>query len=118
MDILTELAIIFLFGLGGKVLEALLGAGFPASVLGVVLLLITLRTRLVKGRHIDRTASFLSANMGFFFLPSAVAVMGDYPAVAPVLLPVIVIMVVTLLITFAVTYAVAALTQKLLKGRA
>ena len=118
MDILTELAIIFLFGLGGKALEALLGAGFPASVLGLVLMLIALRTRMVKSHHIDRAAGFLSANMGFFFLPSAVAVMGDYPAVAPVLLPVIVIMVVTLLITFVVTYAVAALTQKLMKRRA
>ena len=117
MDILTQLAIIFLFGLGGKALEYALGAGFPASVIGLILMLIALRVKVVKTEHIDRTADFLSANMGFFFLPSAVAVMGEYSTVAPVLVPVVVIMVVTLLVTFAVTYAVAALTQKLMKGR-
>jgi holin-like protein len=86
----------------------------PASVLGLLLMLAALGLKLVKPDHLGATADYLSANMGFFFLPAAAAILENYEYAAPVLVQVILICIISTVLTFFVTYGTVRLFRIIL----
>jgi holin-like protein len=104
MQILRQLGIILFFGFLGEILSYYSPFAMPASVLGLLLMLAALGLKLVKPEHLGATGDYMSANMGFFFLPAAATILENYEFVAPVLAQVILICVVSTLLTFFATY--------------
>lgn len=86
MSVLAELALIFGICLAGEALAALLPVQFPASVIGLLLLMALLFAGVIKTRHIQRVAEFFMANMAFVFVPACVSVMQQYELIRPQLL--------------------------------
>jgi holin-like protein len=115
MEIIRQLGLIIAFGYAGEVLALLLPIRLPAGVLGILLVIVALALGLLKPQHLGKTADFISANMAFFFLPLAVAILQNYEAIRPVLYQIVIICLASTLITFAVSYGTVALLRRVLK---
>jgi holin-like protein len=115
MRIIRQLGLILAFGVAGEVAGALFPAGVPASVLGIVIMLGCLGTKLLRPEHLGETADFLGANMAFFFLPAAAVVLKDYDAIRGAVPLLLGICVVSAFFTFILTYGTVRLFQILMK---
>jgi holin-like protein len=111
---LRQLGLILTFGFLGEIISHYLPLGMPASVLGMVLMLIALGIRLLKPEHLGETADYLSANMGFFFLPFAATILGNYGYIRPVVVPLILIVIISTIVTFFATYGTVWLSRRVL----
>jgi holin-like protein len=117
MRILRQIAVIFAFGYAGEALSRFIPIGFPASVWGLLLMLVFLGLRILKPRHLEETAQFLSANMAFFFLPAAVTIFENFGVVRPVLFRFILICAAATAVTFSVTYGTVRAVRLLMERR-
>jgi holin-like protein len=104
MEIIAQLGFIIGVGYAGELLARSLPIRLPAGVLGIVLVFAALSLRFIKPRHFGKTADFISAQMGFFFLPLSVSILQNYQAVSPVLFQIIAVCVISTLTTFAASY--------------
>lgn len=86
MSVIAELALIFGICFVGEIIAALLPVQFPASVIGLFLLMALLFSGVIKTRHIQRVTEFFMANMAFVFVPACVSVMEQYHLIRPQLL--------------------------------
>lgn len=118
MRTLGQLSLLFAIYLFASWLCQLLPFAFPASVLGMVLLLLLLLTGLLKPRQVEKGADLLLENMMFLFLPAGVSIMEYFPVIRDRIPVLILIALATLLITLAVTaFTVRAVAALLEKGR-
>ena len=117
MKIICQLAIIFTICWISQIVEAILPFPFPASVIGMVLLLILLLVRALKVDHIREKSDFLLSNMAFFFIPAGVSIINYFDILASNLIPLLVICLVSTLLTFAVTAWAVRLTRYLMDRR-
>jgi holin-like protein len=115
MEIIIQLGLIIGFGYAGELAARLLPFRFPAGVLGIILVFVSLSFRITRPRQFGKTADFISAHMGFFFLPLAVSILQNYRAVAPVLFQFVAVCVISTLITFAVSYGAVRLLRIVLE---
>ena len=117
MKIICQIAIIFTICWISQIVEAVLPFPFPASVIGMVLLLILLLVRALKVDHIREKSDFLLSNMAFFFIPAGVSIINYFDILASNLIPLLVICLVSTLLTFAVTAWAVRLTRYLMARR-
>jgi len=95
--------------------EILLPLPVPASIYGLVLMLLALVTGIVKIEQVKDTAVFLIEIMPVMFIPAAVGLLDSWSVLRPTIVPVIVITVLTTIIVMVVTGRV---TQNVIrKGR-
>ena len=103
MKYLKQLTIIlFVTGIG-ELLHFLIPLPVPASIYGMVLMLVLLMTHIVKVEQVNETADFLIEIMPVMFIPAGVGLMTTFDVLRPILLPVSVILVVTTFIVMVVT---------------
>ncbi len=117
MKIIIQIAILFSICWLSQIVEALLPIAFPASVIGMVLLLLLLLFRVLRVDHIREKSDFLLSNMAFFFIPAGVSIINYFDVLASSLLPFLVVCVVSTVLTFAVTAWAVRLTRILLERR-
>ena len=117
VKIICQIAIIFTICWISQIVEAVLPFPFPASVIGMVLLLILLLVRALKVDHIREKSDFLLSNMAFFFIPARVSIINYFGILADSLVPLLVICLVSTLLTFAVTAWAVQLTRHLMDRR-
>lgn len=117
MKLFIQIAIIFSIGWVSLVIEALLPIAFPASVIGMILLLILLLTGVLRIDHIREKSDFLLSNMSFFFIPAGVSVINYFDVLASNLLPLIAVCVISTVLTFWVTAWAVTMTRKLMNRR-
>ena len=103
MKYLKQFAIILGICLLGEVLKALLPLPIPASIYGLVLMLVFLMTGLLRLDQVENAADFLIQIMSPMFIPAAVGLMAQFDSLRAILLPFLVINLAGLIITFAVT---------------
>ena len=99
------LQICFIFGLFwiSQVIEAVLPVAFPASVIGLLLLLLLLALRIVKSEQIKEVGGFLSGNMGFLLVPICVSIMNYMDLIMEHAVAFFAICVISTVLTFAAT---------------
>ena len=103
MKYLKQFTIILGICLLGELVRLLLPLPIPASVYGLVLMLLALMTGAVKLEQVETVADFLIGIMSPMFIPAAVGLMAQFDSLRAILLPFVVINLVGLVITFAVT---------------
>lgn len=108
MTALKQLSFLFALYLGAVWLAEKLPFAFPASVLGMLLLLALLFSGAVKPRQVEQGADLLLRNMMFLFVPAGVSILEYYPLIRGKVPQLILIA----LLTLAVTLAVTALTVR------
>ena len=114
MNIIKQIGIIFSICWISVVAESLLPFAFPASVIGMVLLLACLLTGILKTEHIQEKSGFLLSNMAFFFIPAGVNVINYLDILKENWLPLLAICILTTIITFGATAYSVRLTMRLL----
>lgn len=101
MDTLKQLAFLFALYLGAVWLAERLPFPFPASVLGMLLLLALLLAGALKPRQVELGADLLLKNMMFLFVPAGVSILEYYPLIRDKVPQLVFIALATLVITLA-----------------
>lgn len=116
MKYLMQFARILGVCLLGEGLRAVLPLPIPASIYGLVLMLVFLMTGLLKPEQVEGAADLLVGIMAPMFLPAAAGLMEQFDGLRAILLPFLIINFVGLLVTFAVTGRVTQFLLKREKG--
>ncbi len=101
----------------GELLYAVLPLPIPASVYGLVLMMILLLAGVVKVEMIEETADFMLSMMGIFFVPSCVGLMNSFDVIKGNVLAICVISIVSTLVVMAVTGLIAQVIMKIKEGK-
>lgn len=101
----------------GELLYAVLPFPIPASVYGLVLMVILLMTKAVRLDMIEETADFMISMMAMFFVPSSVGLMTSLDVVKGSIVQLFVICVISTIVVMAVTGLVAQAVMKMIKKK-
>ena len=112
MKYVKQFAMILLVSFAGELLNYLLPLPVPASIYGLVLMLVCLLTGIIKLDAVRDTACFLNEIMPLMFIPAAVGLMASWSVIKENLLAYLVIAVVP---TVAVMAVSGLVTQGVLK---
>lgn len=75
MQVIIGFFIILVHLVAGNLLSTLIEGLIPGSVIGMVLMFISLLTGIVKDHQVRTVATFLTDNMTMFFLPAFMGIM-------------------------------------------
>lgn len=117
VSILSQLVVIFCVYFVGEGLSALLPIPFPASVMGMVVLLVLLWTRILKPHQLEETSSFLLDHIQLFFIPTCVGILKYLDVVMGSLWAILLISILTTPLVFFVTGHVVQLTMRWMSRR-
>ena len=112
MKIICQIGVIFAVCWFSQLIEAALPVPFPASVIGMLLLLALLATGLLKIEHIRE-----KANMAFFFLPAGVSVINYFDVLGRSAVALVLVCLLSTVITFGATALSIRFTLRLLERR-
>ena len=96
----------------GDLLVYLTGIKLPSSILGMLLLTLFLQLGWIKLEWVRGLSDFLVANLGFFFVPSGVALMLYFDIIRAQFWPIVVATVVSTVLVLVVTGWVHQLVRK------
>lgn len=103
MKFLKQFSLIMLVSFLGEILHEVLPFPIPASVYGLIIMLLALVTGVIRLEHVREAAAFLIEIMPVMFIPAGVKLMTSWGALQPVFVPVIVITVVSTIIVMGIT---------------
>ena len=109
MKFLRQFMIILLLSFLGEVLKMFIPLPIPASVYGLVLMLLCLVTGILKTSQVKEAAFFLIEIMPVMFIPAAAGLIDSWKVLQPLLLPILVITVVITIFVMVVTGKIAQL---------
>ena len=107
MKFLRQFMIILLLSFLGEVLKMFIPLPIPASVYGLVLMLLCLVTGILKTSQVKEAAFFLIEIMPVMFVPAAAGLIDSWKVLQPLLLPILVITVVITIFVMVVTGKIA-----------
>ena len=107
MKFLRQFMIILLLSFLGEVLKMVIPLPIPASVYGLVLMLLCLVTGILKTSQVKEAAFFLIEIMPVMFIPAAAGLIDSWKVLQPLLLPILVITVVITIFVMVVTGKIA-----------
>ncbi len=109
MKYIFQLMIILAVSFAGEVLHAVVPLPVPASVYGLIILLILLITKLVKLSQVETTANYMISIMPLFFIEPSVALMTSFGIVKGSVIP----LCIASFLSFASVVIVTGLTSQL-----
>ena len=112
MKYIKQFAIIITVSFAGEVLRALLPLPVPASIYGLVLMLLGLMLHIIPLDSVKDTAKFLVEVMPLMFIPAAVGLLESWDIIRPSWIQYILITVST---TFIVMVAAGLVTQAVIR---
>ena len=107
MKFLRQFMIILLLSFLGEVLKMFIPLPIPASVYGLVLMLVCLMTGVLKTSQVKEAAFFMIEIMPVMFIPAAAGLIDSWKVLQPLLLPILVITVVITIFVMVVTGKIA-----------
>lgn len=107
MKFLRQFMIILLLSFLGEVLKMFIPLPIPASVYGLVLMLLCLVTGILKTSQVKEAAFFMIEIMPVMFNPAAAGLIDSWKVLQPLLLPILVITVVITIFVMVVTGKIA-----------
>ena len=117
MSIVAQLFVVFFVYLASECIAALLPFTFPASVMGMVILLVLLLTKVLKPAQLKESSDFLLGNMLLFFIPTCVSVITYADVLFRNFWSIVLISVLTTPLVFFVTGQVVQLTMKRIRKK-
>ena len=103
MKYVKQFCIILLICFIGELCRALIPLPVPASIYGLVLMLLCLLTGVVKLEQVNETATFLVDIMPVMFIPAGVGLITSYDTLKPHLTAIVIITIVTTVLVMGVT---------------
>ena len=102
-DMIRQCAVLFGCLALGELVVYLTGVKLPSSIIGMLLLACFLKMGWVKLKWVQGLSDFLVANLGFFFVPSGVALMLYFDIIEAQFWPIVIASVVSTLLVLVVT---------------
>lgn len=109
---ILQFGIIFVFLAVGEFVVKYTGITVPSSIIGMLLLTISLKTGIVRLEWVDKISAFLVHNLGFFFVPAGVGLMKCLGLLADQWIPVVGASVGSTIVIIAVTGWVHQLVRR------
>jgi holin-like protein len=103
MKFMRQLSIILAISCLGEALRIIIPLSIPASIYGLVIMLLALWTKVIKLHHIKETGNFLLDIMPLMFIPASVGLMESWSLLQAILIPVFIISLVSTIIVMVVT---------------
>ena len=113
MKYVKQLMIILSFSFLGEIINYILPLSIPTSIYGMVLLFITLCTKIVKLEQIEEAGEYLLSIMLIFFVPTAVGIMETFFEYQNSMLQIILIIILSTIIVLSVTGLVSQFVVKI-----
>ena len=114
MKYIKQFAIIITFSFAGEVLRALLPLPVPASIYGLVLMLLGLVLHIIPLDSVKDTAKFLVEVMPLMFIPAAVGLLETWDVIAPAWLEYVAV---TVISTWVVMIVSGRVTQFVIRRK-
>lgn len=114
MKLLIQIGFIFGVCWVSQLIERILPFTFPASVIGMVLVLLLLVVKAIKVDHIRELSDYLLGNLGFFFVPVSAGLINYVDVIRENLVPFFTIVIVSTILTYGATAGTVALTRRLM----
>lgn len=102
MKYLRQFGIILAVTCAGELLRYYIDLPIPSSIYGLILMLLLLRTRLIKVENVKETGIFLIDIMPLMFIPAGVGLILSWKQLSSVLIPVCVITVISTILVMVV----------------
>lgn len=99
----------------GEFIVWLTGITIPSSILGMLLLTLLLKVKIIKLEWVETISNFLVKNMGFFFVPPGVALMMYFDIIKAEIGPIVLATALSTVIVLVVTGWTHILTRKTIK---
>ncbi|MGN1456588.1 MAG: CidA/LrgA family protein [Acutalibacteraceae bacterium] len=112
MKFLKQFGIILLISFMGEAIKYFVPLPIPASIYGLVIMFVALKTHILKLESVNGAGKFLIEIMPLMFIPAAVGLINSWGVLQPVFIPVITITVVSTVVVMAVT---GRITQAVIK---
>ena len=120
MTYIRQFAVIITVCFIGEVLQKYIPLPVPASIWGLLLMFVSLRTKIFPLKAVDTTSDFILAIMPLLFVPSTVALITAGPTLKKYGIQFLIIGVVSTIVVFGVTgivtQAIIRLTHKNSRG--
>lgn len=107
MKYVRQFWIILLISAMGEALHVLIPLPVPASVYGLVIMLIALGTHIIRLEQVKEAAEFLIEIMPVMFIPAAAGLIDSWGVLRPLIVPIMIITVVITVFVMVVTGRVA-----------
>lgn len=114
MKYIKQAGIIICISFAGEMLHCLIPLSVPASIYGLVIMLVLLVTRTLKPESVRETASFLVEIMPVMFIPAAAGIMNSWGIIRPHIVSYAAVTVLSLVVVMAVSGLV---TQSVIRRR-
>lgn len=100
---IRQLAILFGCLAVGELLIYLTHIPLPSSIIGMLLLTLLLKLKIIRLEWVRSISEFLVSNIGFFFVPPGVAVMLYFDVIKAEFVPIVAASVISTVLVLAVT---------------
>lgn len=105
---MRQFSIIILISLVGEIIHLFVPLPVPASIYGLIIMLIGLSTKLIPLDAVEEVSTFLIEIMPLMFIPAAVGLLDSWGILRPILVPFLMI---SLLSTIVVMITTGKVTQ-------
>jgi holin-like protein len=113
MKYIQQFGIILAVTFIGETLKYLIPLPIPASIYGLIIMLLVLNSKIISIEQVKETGIFLIEIMPLMFIPAAVGLLGSWESLKNICIPVIIITILTTVIVMVVTGKVTQLIIKL-----
>ncbi|MFR3727319.1 CidA/LrgA family protein [Lacrimispora sp.] len=103
MKYLRQFSIILFISLIGEIIHLFVPLPIPASIYGLLIMLIGLATKLIPLSAVEDASIFLIEIMPVMFIPAAVGLLDSWGILGPILIPFLVITLISTVIVMAIT---------------
>lgn len=103
MKLFREALIIFGIYLVGELIVSLTHIPIPGNIIGLLLLLLGLCTKVIKVNQVETVANFFLDHLAFFFLPAGVSLMNSFGIIKANIIQIIIVCIITTAIIIAST---------------
>ena len=101
MKYLKEFTIIIAVSFLGETLKNFIPLPIPASIYGLMLMLLALKTKFIKLEWVNKTSKFLIDIMPLMFIPAAVGLINSWEMLSQIIIPVIITVIASTIIVMA-----------------
>lgn len=118
IKVIIQIIFVWILWQVGNIISGLLDSiiFIPGSIIGMMLLLLFLSTRIVKTEQIEELSGFLLKYMGFFYIPLGVSLINSVDLFQSIWLELIVILFISCILVMYVTSKVTEVLMNL-RGR-
>lgn len=117
MRLMKQFGIILTITFLGEVLKGIIPLPIPASIYGLIIMLIALKTKIVPLASVHEAGKFLIEIMPMMFIPAAVGLLEAWGILKAICIPVIIITVISTIVVMAVTGRVTQFAIRMEKGK-